>query len=176
MLTGRRHTGCCAAQAPSSARPSNRCTDDDRTRHQQDHPRSRLQTGTGATTMRARTRIRQDNLKITRTIYQYHYAVPMTTRHNCKLPPFGLLKEEVAAQPGASKQLPAHLHSRPHSPDIGTYLNHLARTWRHLLLSRPTCSPLYEHYGALQYSATSANLLDVWPHGRNHGKLVSPIA
>jgi hypothetical protein len=31
MLTGRRHASRCAAQAPSSARPSNRCTNDDQT-------------------------------------------------------------------------------------------------------------------------------------------------
>jgi hypothetical protein len=31
VLTGRRDTSCCAARAPSSARPSNRCTDDDQT-------------------------------------------------------------------------------------------------------------------------------------------------
>jgi hypothetical protein len=63
--------------------------------------------------------------------------------------------------------------SRPHSTDIGILLNYLAGTWRLPLLSRLACSPLYEHHGALQYSATSANLLYVWPTVGTRINLVS---
>jgi hypothetical protein len=42
MLTGRRHANRCAARAPSSARPSNRCTDEDQTWAPSGPPSKRL--------------------------------------------------------------------------------------------------------------------------------------
>jgi hypothetical protein len=56
-----------------------------------------------------------------------------------------------------------HTHAFRLHHDIDTCLNQYLGTWGGDLLSHLACSPLYEHHGATQYSASSTPLLDVRP-------------
>jgi hypothetical protein len=59
------------------------------------------------------------------------------------------------------RQMVADLHIFAFTTILVSRLNQTSGTWRPHLLSRHTCSPLYKHYGATQYSALSTPLLGV---------------
>jgi hypothetical protein len=76
--------------------------------------------------------------------------------------------------PSRGETTTTNTHRSPtRTHDIDICLNQPAGTWRLFLLSRLACSPLYKHNGALQYSTTSAPLLDVRPTVGTRINLVS---
>jgi hypothetical protein len=155
-----------------SARPSNWRTDRDQVYALGDQPSKLLPSEYKAVTTPVGTKICQDAIRS-----QALYTSTVVLCNN----PCGMLVSLFPLVYKRRRRTPGcrgddHPHSLAHAYflDIGTRLNHLAGTWRLRLLSRLACIPLYEHHGALQHSATSTNLLDVRPHGRNHDKPASP--
>jgi hypothetical protein len=130
-----------------------------------------LEADPGATTTHARAEIHQDGHQITSTVC--HAATlhlnPCSTTINCLPLVYKRRRRPLAAGTTDSTTT----CSSALTPDIGICLNQLAGTWRLLLLSRLACSPLYEHHGALQYSAMSAPLLDVRPTAGTRINLMS---
>jgi hypothetical protein len=155
---GCHHAGCCATRDPPSAGPSSRCTDNDQEKHQRDHPRSHPWTSTGATTTRAEAEIRQDSYQIASTVC--HAATlhlkPCGTTVN-RLPLVYKRRRRPPSRGGRETQQLTHSRSLTilafasiNSQGLGGFSSSPASL----------IAPLYEHDGALQYSATSAHLLD----------------
>jgi hypothetical protein len=132
-----------------------------RQEHQHDHPRSRP--GQAQKPPRhvprltfARTTIKSQNC------VPYHNATPKAMRHNCNCLPLVYKRRRHPPNRGGR----THAQPLTHPPSL-TILALASITSQGLggFSSSPTSlvTPLYEHHGALQYSATSAHLLDVWP-------------
>jgi hypothetical protein len=114
--------------------------------------------------MPAKDKICQDGHQITSTMR--HTATPhlklccMTVK---RLPLVYKRRRRPPSRGGQTDDARTSARSLAPTYNIGIHLNQFAGTWRLLLLSRLACRPLYKHHGALQYSATSATLLDVRP-------------
>jgi hypothetical protein len=138
VLAEHRQAGPCTTQALLSTRPSKQVR----------KPPQRPQG----------PRIRKD---IHQTASTARVTMQATMRHVCKPPLLGLQKEEATAQPRG----PFFYHT----PLIHTLsilalrLNHLAGTWRTLLLSHLACSPTLLAPLVHCNKAHTRNLLDVRP-------------
>jgi hypothetical protein len=123
-------------------------------------------------------KLREDNT-IHAEIHQDNHRIMSTMRHAAALHP---------KSSGATVDCLPLVYKRRGRPPAGdqdttnrslalailaSCLNQSSGTWRLSLLFRLACSPLYEHHGALQYSATSAPLLDVRPTVGTRINLVS---
>jgi hypothetical protein len=170
-MTGCCHTGRCATQDPPSAiRPYPRAGVQTTTRQepQHDHPQSRPWTSTGATTMRAGTEIHQDGHQIASTV---RHTATLHLRPCSTTVTVSLGRRRPPNRVGRTNTQPlAHLHSL-------TILALASITSQGLggFPSSPASpvAPLYEHHGALQYSAMSAHLLGVRPATGTRINLVS---
>ena len=71
------------------------------------------------------------------------HTMPKAMRYDCKPPPLGLYKEEAVPWPQWDEIIISYPHLLAYSFPLilALCLNHLAGTWRPLLLSRLACSP-----------------------------------
>jgi hypothetical protein len=106
--------------------------------------------------MPARGKIRQDGHRIIGTVR--HAATPHIKSCGTTVNRLPLSIKGGGGPLAAATTDSSLTRSSAFTHDIGICLNQSSGTWRLLLLSRFACSPLYEHHGASQYSATSAPL------------------
>jgi hypothetical protein len=167
-----RHARPCATQVPPSARPSNRRTDRGQVCTLGKLPLNPLPDEHEASTTPVGTKVRQDTIR-SQALYT---GTMILCKNPCsifvsRLP---LVYKRRKRTPGCrGDYLDPQSFAYACSPDISTRVNHLAGTWRLLLLSCLSCSPLYRHHGAPQYSATSATCWTYGPVTRTRIKLVS---
>jgi hypothetical protein len=121
-----------------------------------------------------RNEIRQDDRQLHDTAH-HAFIRKRILRHACKsLSPWPI-KGRVIPQPqGGHDNREQHTRTHPASTTILALAStSFSGTWRPDLLSLLACSPLYEHHGATQYSASSTPLLDVRPPA---GIRINPVS
>jgi hypothetical protein len=127
------------------------------------HPRSCSVQAQDAPRRPNRSKIRQDRRQLRGTAC-HASTRRRIVRHTCKLLPPWPIKGEAVPQPQTGGRRIAITSTLSAFTMILALASiNTSGTWRPDLLSRHTCSPLYEHHGAKQYSAPSTPLLDVRP-------------
>jgi hypothetical protein len=168
---GRRHTCRCTSYGPPSTAPSSLFADDDRTVN---HYATNLE----AAPVRAQDaprrhdwiEIRQDGRQLHGTA-RHAFTRRRIVRHACKsLPPWPIKGRAIPHPQGGRHEDNNTRRRTANTRTLSAFATILALasintsgTWRPGLLSLHACSPLYEHHGATQYSASSTPLLDVRP-------------
>jgi hypothetical protein len=121
--------------------------------------------------MPVRGKIHQDGHRITSTVR--HAAKPHLKTHGTTVSRLPLVYKRRRWPPSHGGQRIAHSFTLPPSLTILALASIRSQGTGGFSSSPLACIPLYEHHGALQYSAPSAPLLDVRPTAGTRINLVS---
>jgi hypothetical protein len=170
--TGHRHACRCADSDPPSARPSNWCTDDDQTMTPAQPPSKPPLDRHKSYHDACRDEIHWDGHRITGTVR--HAATQQLKSHSTIVNRLPLVYKRRRRPPSCGGRGIAHSLTFPPSLTILALASIRPQGLRGFSSSPALLvAPLYEHHGALQYSATSAPLLDVRPAARTRINHVS---
>jgi hypothetical protein len=120
-----------------------------------------------------RNEIRQDGRQLHDTAH-HTFIRKRILRHACKSLSLAYKRKGDPPAAGGHDNREQHTRTHPASTTILTLAStSTSGTWRPGLLSLLAYSPLYEHHGATQYSASSTPLLDVRPPA---GTRINPVS